>query len=93
MAYEQYGERPRRIVGSNIRAAEAVTPADGSDLPLVATYGPACAVYVGTSGSVIITSGGVDLTFANVAAGVWHPMPPFTRVKTGSGAQNIIAGY
>lgn len=77
---------PVQVSGSNLAAAEAVTPSDAADLPLVATRGAACAIYVGVTGSVVVTTGGIDVTFSNVAAGVWHPMPPFTRVKTASTA-------
>lgn len=84
---------PVRVYGSNLRHAEAVTPDDDNDLTGVVTYGAACAVYVGVSGDVVVKVGETDVTFADLAAGMWHPMPPFTRVKEASDATGIVAGY
>jgi len=82
------------LTGSNLAHAEAVTPADGTDLPGVAAWGSASALYVGTSGDVVVTTPDGDVTFSAVAGGVWTPMPPFTRVKSsGTTATDIIAGY
>lgn len=49
---------PVQVSGSNLAAAEAVTPSDAADLPLVATRGAACAIYVGVTGSVVVTTPG-----------------------------------
>ena len=88
------GKRLVEVVGSNVALAEAVTPADGTDLPLYAANGPASSLYVGGSGDVVVTVAGVDITFTGMASGVWHPMPPYTRVKaTGTTATDLIAGY
>lgn len=78
---------PVQLSGSNLSAAIAVTPNDSVDLAVVGQ-----AIYVGVSGSVVLTVDGTDVTFTNLAAGAWHPMPPFTRVKTSSTATGIIAG-
>lgn len=93
-------ERPQVVTGeftlsgSNLRHAEAVTPDDDNDLTGVATYPEgACAVYVGGSGDVVVTVGATDITFTALAAGLWHPMPPYTRVKEASTATGIVAGY
>jgi len=88
------GREGVQVVGSNVAHAEAVTPADGTDLPGVAAWGSASALYVGTSGDVVVTTPDGDVTFSAVAGSVWTPMPPFTRVKaTGTTAAGIIAGY
>lgn len=80
--------------GSNIGAAEAVTPNDAADLPMVAEHGPAQMIYMGAGGDVVMTVDGVDITFNGMVAGVWHAMPPFSRVKaTGTTATGIVAGY
>jgi len=69
---------------------------DSTDLTSVASDAQTAAEYlwVGASGAVVITSGGSDLTLGAVVAGVWHPMPPFTRVKaTGTTATGVHVGY
>ena len=94
-ALEALGKALRmQLSGSNIQHAEAVTPADGTDLAGVATHGSASSLYVGTTGAVTITTSAGDVAFASLAAGVWHPMPPFTRVKsTGTDASDLVAGF
>ena len=88
------GKRLVEVVGSNLRHTESVTPSDSTDLAGVASWGSACALYVGTSGDAVITTADGNVTFPNLAAGMWHPMPPFTRVKaTGTTATGLVAGY
>jgi len=91
---------PVQVSGSNITFAEAVPGSgagdDSNDLTSVAdsTYASADFLYVGTSGDVVITTGGSDLTLVGLAGGVWHPLPPFTRVKaTNTTASDLVAGY
>lgn len=82
------------IFGSNIGFAEAVTPHDTNALTGVSTHGVAYFLYVGVSGDVAVTTGGVDVTFTGMSAGTWHPLPPFTHVKaTNTTATNLVAGY
>lgn len=89
------------ITGSNIAFDEAVPGSgagdDSNDLTSVASgdYAHADYLYVGSSGDVNVTrvSGG-DEVYEGMAAGVWHPMPPFTRVKaTSTTASGLKAGY
>ena len=88
------GTEGTTIKGSNVAHAHAVTPADGTDLTGVAAHGAAQFLYVGTAGDVGILTGGEVLLFTGLAAGVWHPLPPFTRVRTtGLTADDLIAGY
>lgn len=81
-----------QLSGSNIAHAEAVT-AGASELTGVSTHGPAHALYLGASGDVTITTDGESLAFAGLAAGVWHPMPPFTHVTAAGDATGIVAGF
>lgn len=49
-------------------------------------------LYLGVTGSPVLTVNGVSITFANLVAGVWHPMPNFTHVTSAGGATGMIAG-
>ena len=88
---------PRLLVevkGSNVAHAHAVTPADGTDLTGVAEHGPAQFLYVGGAGNVSVLTGGETLAFTALAGGVWHSLPPFSRVRsTGTTATGLVAGY
>lgn len=54
--------------------------------------GPFRAIYVGVTGSPVITSpDGTSHTLANLAAGMWH-FVCFTHVTAGGGATDILAG-
>lgn len=66
--------------------AEAVTPADSTDLSA-----PARGFYVGGAGNVKVTMvGGVDVTFTGMLAGVHYPYA-ITKVFSGdTTASNII---
>jgi hypothetical protein len=69
--------------------AFAVTPADGSDLAN-ATRG----VYVGAAGSLKVDMvGSGTVTFANLAAGVIHPLRVVRIYATGTTATGIIGVY
>lgn len=49
-------------------------------------------LYVGVTGSPVLTVNGVSITFNGLVAGVWHPMPNFTHVTDAGGATGMIAG-
>jgi len=69
---------------------------DAADLTSVASDAQTAAEYlwVGASGDVVITTNGSDVTLGAVVAGVWHPMPPFTRLKaTNTTATGVHVGY
>lgn len=54
--------------------------------------GPFRAIYVGATGSPVITSpDGTSHTLANLAAGMWH-FVTFTHVTADGGATGILAG-
>lgn len=75
--------------GSLVKIA-SVTPDDTNELAIK----PAVAIYVGVSGNVVLTTRAGDVTFKDLAGGMWHPMPPFTKVKaTGTTATHIIVGH
>jgi hypothetical protein len=45
------------------------------------------------AGDVVITTRAGDATFTGLAAGMWHPMPPFSKVKaTDTTATDILVG-
>lgn len=51
------------------------------------------AIYVGAAGDVVLTHAGGDVTYPNLAAGVWHAFPDFTGIKsTGTTAQDVVVG-
>lgn len=71
---------------SNCDQGIAVTPSDGTDLSIRPR-----AVYVGGTGAIVATMGGVDLTFSGIPAGTWLWISP-TRIKaTGTTATLILA--
>lgn len=52
-------------------------------------------VYVGSTGNLpVVLEDDTILNFASIAAGEWHPMPPFKRVHTvpGGTAGSIVVG-
>jgi hypothetical protein len=72
-----------------LERAVAVTPA-AADLTDVSR-----AIYVGTSGSLIVRLVGdptTDVTLPALAAGIWHPMR-VVRVSVGGTATGVFAGY
>jgi len=50
------------------------------------------AIYLGVTGSPILTVNGTSVTFANLVAGVWHPMPIFTHMTNAGSATGVIVG-
>ena len=70
--------------------AVAVTPADGSDLPLA----PTRALYIGVAGDVVVDTLGGDSTITFKAAPVGVLPVRVKRVRsTGTTATNILALY
>lgn len=66
--------------------AAAVTPSDSADLAFLPR-----AVYVGTSGHLKIHDReGEEITFNNLAAGVFHPLAPRRIMSTGTTALDIV---
>lgn len=79
---------PLKILGVKAISASASPidmdgPADGMS-PNV--------LYVGVTGSPVLTVNGTSVTFANLVAGVWHPMPNFTHMTNAGSATGVIAG-
>ena len=71
---------------SNCDQGIAVTPADGTDLPIRPR-----AIYVGGTGAITATMGGTDLVFSGVPAGTLLWISP-TRIKaTGTTATLMLA--
>lgn len=71
-------------VNQGFRAAVAITESD------VTIYNPpAQAIYVGTTGNLVLTINGVDVTFATVPVGLWF-FGPISQVKTGSTAAALV---
>ena len=87
-----------------IMDAQSVTTSD-SATNTGALMGDRCAqrLFVGVAGNVVLVlesnnagndaAGTGQLTLLNVAAGVWHKIPPTKRIKgTGTTATNIVIG-
>lgn len=71
------------------RGAASVTPNDSNDLAVK----PARALYIGTSGNVVLTTvDGDSVTFANVPVGIL-PVSCNRVQLTGTTAGNIVALY
>lgn len=70
--------------------AFVITPDDEEDLPYV-TRG----IYVGVAGDLAVTLVGdsAPVTFANLAAGVIHPLRVKQVHETGTDAENIVGVY
>ncbi len=67
-------------------AATSVTPHDTNNIE--STRG----LYVGVSGDVkVVMLDGTTITFANLAAGVIHPLQVVRVFSTGTAATNIVA--
>lgn len=49
-------------------------------------------IYLGATGSPVLTTEGGDITFANLVAGIWHPMPNFTHMTDAGGATGVVVG-
>ena len=70
-------------------SAAAVTPSDGSDLPIT----PTRALYIGNTGALKVDmADGSTVTFANCPAGVL-PISVKRVYSTGTAATNIAALY
>jgi len=80
---------------AEIEDCETVTPSNGSDMPLVATYGAARRLYVGAVATVVIRKATGLQTFENLTPGRWHKMPPYFGIEsTGTDTSvQIVAGY
>ena len=63
-----------------------VAPADGADLP-VRPRG----IYVGGTGDIVATMGGIDLTFKAVPVGTWLWISP-TRIKATGTTATLMLG-
>lgn len=76
---------------SPAKLAEAVTPADGSDLP----SGPCKSLYVGGAGNIVVHMAGDDaqVTFVGVVAGSILPIQVARVRATSTTATNIVALY
>ena len=67
----------------------SITPNDGTDLS-----SPTRGIYVGASGDLkVISLDGNDVTFADLAAGVIHPISCTRVYSTGTTATDIVGIY
>lgn len=80
---------PLKLLGVKAISASA-TPIDMAGTP--AAGSSPNVLYVGVTGSPILTVNGTSVTFANLVAGVWHPMPNFTHITSAGSASGMIAG-
>ena len=82
------------LKGSNIVHAETAVPDNTAVLTGVEEFGPAQFVYIGVSGDVVLELLIGDVVeFTALAAGMWHPMPPFVGVTEDTTAVGIVVGY
>lgn len=66
-----------------------ITPDDDEDLSVIAS-----ALYVGSTGSIALTTaGGDEVTFTNVAGGAILPVRAVRVFETGTTAEGIIGLY
>ena len=81
-----------------LRAA-AVTPSDTANIPNISlqsgdpvTSSSACALFVGTGGTLVVrTAGGDDVTLLNIADGTFLPIQVVRVFATGTTAADILA--
>jgi hypothetical protein len=77
------------------RRANAVTPSDTVNIPNPASTEYAqdgCAIFVGTGGNIrVLTVGGDDVIFANVADGQFLPVQVLRVFSTNTAASDIVA--
>lgn len=71
-------------VNQGFRAALAITENDTTEY-----NPPATAIYVGTSGNLVLTINGVDVTFSSVPVGT-HFFGPISKVKVASTAAALV---
>lgn len=78
-----------RTVGfESITQAVTVTPSDTDYLPATT------AIYVGVTGDLAVEMlDGATVTFAGLAANIFHPISVKRIKSTGTTATGIIAGY
>ena len=79
-----------------VQRAAAVTPSDTVNIPYVGGDGTTpnwpCVLYIGTGGNLrVMTEGGDDVTFSNVAAGAFLPVNVVRVYATNTTASNILA--
>lgn len=68
----------------DFNAAQAITENDTTEYKP-----PATAIYVGTTGNLVLTINGVDVTFSTVPVGLWE-FGPISKVKTASTAAALV---
>lgn len=68
----------------------AITPSNSVDLAQ-----PTIAIYLGTPGDLKIDAAetGTEITFKNLANGVFHPIRAKKVYATGTSASDIIGGF
>lgn len=73
------------------KAAE-VSPNDTTNIQFGTRDTGGCVLYVGTGGNLrVLTSGGNDVTFANIADGTFLPVHVVRVFATSTTASNILA--
>lgn len=73
-----------------VSRAQVVVPADADILLDGQTYQP-CVLYVGTGGSLsVVTEGGDEVVFRNIASGTFLPVS-IRKVTTDTSASDILA--
>ena len=88
MAQHGTGHDVRQISGASRIVSINVGGGDQTFEP------PLKGMYIGTAGNVrVISLGGDDVTFVDLAPGIWHPMPVKIVKQSGTTALNIVGGY
>ena len=73
--------KPEEVLAITASASEIAMPG-----------GHANCIYLGVTGSPVLTIKGTSVTFNNLSAGIWHPMPNFTHMTSAGSATGVIAG-
>ncbi len=87
MAHNYFKNQSLPVTGPLVNLA-AVTPSDSTDLDYLTR-----AVFVGTSGNMVVhTADGTSVTLSSLTEG-WHPIRVARILATGTTATNIVAGW
>lgn len=81
-------------VDSSGQIAVNVTPSDTANLTMPSGSNYTKGIYVGVAGDLKVRmTNGADITFTNIAAGIFQPISVLRVFSTGTTATNIVAVY
>lgn len=81
-------------VDSSAQGAISVTPSDTVNITFPSGTNYSKGIYVGVSGDLkVIMVDGTNITFTNIAAGIFQPISAKRVLSTGTTATGIVAVY